>query len=212
MKVFIDESVLKEKRDYAYCAVTIEDENMESYRRIINDKRKELLSDPFFDQYYNIENLKKSFHYTQDHRELKNSFINLLNSMSFEIIIHIYYDINLRNRSLSRVLYLKKLNTFLQQKYCVDYIDYVWEKDDGLTILWPDDINIQEKTKEDEQLLSIADYSLGIFRKVYLSDYEQSSRNTCLRDYGFIENKLRFIKDEKIKKPFTRRNPYVVQQ
>ena len=185
---------------------------MESYRRIINDKRKELLSDPFFDQYYNIENLKKSFHYTQDHREVKNSFINLLNSMSFEIIIHIYYDINLRNRSLSRVLYLKKLNTFLQQKYCVDYIDYVWEKDDGLTILWPDDINIQEKTKEDEQLLSIADYSLGIFRKVYLSDYEQSSRNTCLRDYGFIENKLRFIKDEKIKKPFTRRNPYVVQQ
>ena len=210
MIIYIDETHLSDVNDYAFCAVAIEDQFVNEYTDLIEKKRTELLSNPYFDQFYNIKNLKKSFHFTQDHREVKNAFIPLMNCIIFESFIHIYYNRTISDQQETRTKYLQTLNTFLSQRYKKEKISYIWEKDDGLKIKWPESVTIVEKKKKEEPLLAVADYTLGIFRRAYIKDDSQDSIKTIMRDYANIDNKIRFIKDEKIKKPFTSTNPLIL--
>jgi len=128
MIIFIDETHLLNDNDYAFCAVAIEDQLVIEYTDLIENKRTELLSNPFFDQFFRIKNLKKSFHFTQDHREVKNAFILLMNCIIFESFIHTYYNRTISDQQETRTKYLQTLNIFLSQRYKKEKVSYVWKK------------------------------------------------------------------------------------
>lgn len=204
--VYIDESSFN-KTSYIYGAIAVDDENVSNYRNQISTLRYDLLNDPLYRQFINQEHLVKSFHYTQDHRDVKNRFQQLLSQLSFESFLYVTHDVTNELMKESRITYLKFLNDFLSQRYH-DSIRYIGEKDESLgSINWPKDIVIDEKYKQDDDILSISDYVIGIFRKLYAHEYKETEKAGCVRDYEYIRNKIRFIKDTKIKKPYTRRNP-----
>lgn len=213
MNVFIDESLLPDSTTYMYCAIAIADKRLVGYRSTITSTREDIVKDPLYAQFMDTKTLnkKKSFHYTEDHREIKNRMFALLTQMAYEAFLHIYYNVNKSDIKESRIKYIKSLNLFLSKKYR-EPLYFVWEKDESLhKINWPQDIFIDEKYKGEEELLSISDYVLGTFRKIYLKEYNDTPKTTCIRDYEFIKNKIRFIKDSRIKKPYTRRNLYIVE-
>ncbi len=207
MKIFIDESV-KDSNTYFFGAVLIDDFNIDEYRIKIKESRENLLHNPFFAKFLNIKSLYKSFHYTQDHREIKNIFLELLSIFSFEAIIYIYHDIDENEKVKKRIDFLKNINKFLNFRI-KEKCYYIWEYDESLRMKWPDNIDIIEKKKEEEELISICDYVLGVFRKIYIVYLCGTGKYGIseLRDYCKIETKIIFIKDSGNKKPYTRRNP-----
>jgi len=135
-----------------------------------------------------------------------------MKTLTFECYFYVVHDIKQDNMISSRIEYINYTDRFLQQRFH-ERIEYIWEKDESLgRINWPLQIKLQEQYKQDEELLSISDYSLGMFRKVYIKEWDITGKTAALRDYDSISNKVRFIKDSHIKKPYTRRNPFVVDQ
>jgi hypothetical protein len=71
-----------------------------------------------------------------------------------------------------------------------------------------------------EQLLSITDYIIGVFRAGFIirnkvgtdDDFNKMRKDikTIQRDYDRLRGKIRFIKVDTIKKPFTYKNPFVI--
>lgn len=206
--VYIDESSYN-KTSYIYGAIAVAEENVSNYKNQISALRYDLLNDPLYRQFINQEHLVKSFHYTQDHRDVKNRFQQLLSQLSFESFLFVTHSITNELMKESRIAYLIFLNDFLSQRYH-DRISYIWEKDESLGLIdWPKDIIIEEKYKQDDDILSISDYVIGIFRKLYAKEYKETEKAGCVRDYEYIRNKIRFVKDTMINKPFTRRNPLI---
>ena len=60
MHIFIDESEYN-TTSFIYGAIAISDRNVNDYRFSIKTAREELQSDPYYFQFFNIRNLKKSF-------------------------------------------------------------------------------------------------------------------------------------------------------
>lgn len=209
--VYIDETKTSDNTQ-AFCAIAINEKNIAEYREKIESKRIDLLDDPLndypFTSKHNQKALKKSFHMTENHPDTRLEIWNILRYFSYEAFIYIYHDINdiqkIRNR------YLKELYSFLQQRYKNAKINFIWEKDESQTFTYPTYIPIIEKIKKEEPLLCIPDHVLFVFWRGYYQDYTKKNEYQKISDkkyYEMFKDKLRYIKNDNVKKPYTHKNP-----
>lgn len=210
--VFVDESSIKEKpSDEVFCAIVIEEEYLDGYRNKIEQLRYDILDDPIYSEPYcgkkNQESLKKSFHMTENSFETRERFIELIRYFSFEVLIYIYDD-SLEEEK-KRCDYVEKLYKRLNQRYKDCKVNIIWEKDNK-KIKLPSDIPIEMIEKGNDSLLEIADYVAWIFCRKYYGDIikkQEFEKNRDEKYYAIFEDKIRFIKDYNIIKPFTSKNP-----
>lgn len=209
---FIDEASIREKPDQeVFCAVIIEDEYIDEYREKITNLRFDILNDPMYSEPFcgqkNQKALAKSFHMTENSPETRERFLELIRYFAFEVLVYVYHD-SLKEAD-KRIDYIKNLYKRLKQRYKEAEISIIWEKD-SLPIDWPENIPINQIEKGKEPLLEISDCIAWIFcRRYYMSDIEKKDfeKNRDTRYYTYFEDKIRFIKDDLIKKPFTKDNP-----
>ena len=203
MKIFLDES-FSDRDEMLIIGTAINDSLCNKYCEEIHELRLNILHDPVVYQYLNCDSLEKSFHYTQDHRETKNKFIEYLSLAIYECFIYInLIDASHTIEQVKRKTTLS-LDRLLKYRYGKsEKLQYYWEID--RKVEWPSYIDVHECHKEQEELLSISDYILGIFRKIYLKEKEIG----LIRDYARIQVKIRSIKDYKHKKPYDRKNQFI---
>lgn len=209
---YIDEASIKEKTDKeVFCAVVIEDKYLDEYRDKITSLRQDILDDPLYSSPFcgnnNQKALKKAFHMTEISPETRERFLELIRYFSFEVLIYIYD--NTDEEDVRRCKYLKTLYKRLRQRYEETEINIIWEND-SKKIHFPSDIPIKRIDKGGDALLEIADCIAWIFCRKYYGNYiykEDFEKNRDKRYYAMFEDKIRFIKDDMIKKPFTKNNP-----
>lgn len=210
--VYIDEASIEEKpKEEVFCAVIVEEKNLKDYRNKINNLRLEILDDPIYSEPYcgkkNQKALKKSFHMTEISPDTRERFLELIRYFAFEVLIYVYHDS--LDEETKRCDYIKKLYKHLKQRYTETDFAIIWE-DDSTKIHWPAEIPILRVKKGEDALLEISDCIAWIFCRKYYENYinkEDFEKNRDKKYYTIFEDKIRFVKDDMLKKPFTKDNP-----
>lgn len=224
---FIDESGegLHTKGFAAICAIVIT--NPEEVSSQISSLREDILHDLRFQGILGRLSTD-GFHYTSDHREIKNVFIPFLRTLTFQA--YICFDPNISNNISMNTIYDRLLGKLLKDRlreHKTDEIVICFEqhgrperrlKEIGdLVNTKIEEINLSDKkpfrgnvkviygTKEDV-CLSIADYICGVFKAYFEKGSE--SETPQKRDFEDLRMKIRCIHDILNNKFYDRRNPF----
>lgn len=209
--IFIDETKSNDNSQ-GFCAIAIEENFLDKYRAEIEQKRMDLLDDPLYDYPFtgkmNQQALAKSFHMTENHPDTREKIWEVIRYFSYEAFIFVYHNVSDENKI--RNIFLNYLYRFLKQRYKTSNVSFIWETDTSQSFSYPAKIPIQEKSKVEEPLLSIADHVLFVFWRGYKQDYTSNNEYQKTSDKKFYEmfkEKLRFTKIDTIRKPYTHKNP-----
>lgn len=225
---FIDESGegLHAKGFAALCAVVVTDPEEVGLQiaalkdNILHDLRYEGILGRF---------PKEGFHYTSDHREIKNAFISFLRTLTFQA--YICFDPNVTKDSAKNLVYDRLLGKLLKDRlrdYKTEEITICFEQHDKperrlaeikdlvnakLKEIDGSDrksfsgtVKIRYGAKKGDLCLSVADYICGVF-KGYVEN-KNESETPQKRDFEDLRLKIRCIHNIANDEFYDRRNPF----
>ncbi len=226
MHFFIDESGFDDESNILLVGLVIID-NPDITRDSINALKEDILHDPFLGEIPTIGELKSiGFHYSGDHFEVKNKFIDLISCLIFLSYI-CFVPKNELNKSDFKSLYkdlIRKIlfdrirdfkdtklhicfeHNYLKKQIMSDIIsniiDDINKKDKNIITLTP---TITYSGKE-EACLSLVDYVCGIFRAHYENIGKKD--NVERRNFDRVRKKIRVIHNLFTDVFYTRHNPF----
>jgi len=228
--IFIDESGTDNKSPILV-VMAILTEDPKSLRSKIATLIDEVKRDP---ELGNIDSVKKgfsTFHYAEDHFEIKNKFIDILPELNFDAFASFVRKDELVDRGDKLFLILSLLRILiyprLQEKHYKD-IHIIYEKfDEGsiaseaeiVTLIQSQQKRVRNQTNKvieninvtfadkSELILSIPDYMAGIVR-TYLEtkDTTVNNKDTFKRLYLRVAGKIRLLNDYARKKFYSRKD------
>lgn len=223
LSIFIDETGIDEKSTIALLTFIVTDKP-EIIRQSIGSIMHTINTDPEMRRY--IPTLKDDleyFHFTEDHQEVKNYFINDIPNLDFNAYITFVRKNELGGRALDEKTLIPILlnnvlrNILLKYHYSEIQIIYEgfgsprskneqWLKDYVITLAKnlqesfrkvPSNISFEFQGKN-ELCLSVADYICGItqrFINLKISNGSRASDTLILREYYRVSGKIRLIHD-----------------
>lgn len=211
------------------CCVVIDDP--EEARSKITDLRGNILHDPRFERILG-DFPRSGFHFTSDHIEIKNKFIELLKILSFQAYICFDPWVSCRsfNETYDRLLGRLIIDRLRDHKMHEINICFEQHNDNAKRILIIKDI-IKSKIDQidqserrafegsyfvmssgkDEPCLSMADYICGIFGAHFneLDEGKEAGKESLYeRNFEDVRNKIRCIHNIKNNIFYSRRNPF----
>lgn len=226
---FIDESGegFHAKGFAALCAVVIT--NPIQIGLEINTLREKILHDLRFKEILD-KFPTEGFHYTSNHREIKNVFIPFLRSLTFQA--YICFNPNVTGDNPKNITYDKLLKKLLRNRlrdHKTEEITICFEQHDKpegrvadiLDIVSEEinKINVSDKSafsgtykvisgSKKDMCLSIADYICGVFKACFEEKTGGEKESVQRRDFEDLRMKIRCIHNIAIDKFYDRRNPF----
>lgn len=223
---FIDESGFHVNGIALLCCVVLDDPEIARSR--INKLREDILHDP------RLENIitpfaEKGFHYSSDHLEIRNKFIELLNELTFQAYICFdpyVADLSFKNTyaHLFGRLIIDRLRDHKTGVINITFEQHSEIRQQDLAAIVASKIEVinnSERTSfrgeytlrssgKDEVCLSMADYICGIFSDYY-GELHKATPTTAealaKRNFENLRNKIRCIHDIKNNKFYSRKEP-----
>ncbi len=226
---FIDESVEglnTEERTASLCCVQIMEPD--EVHTNISALKEDILHDPRFENILGSFSTN-GFHHTSDHREIKNAFINLLRTLTFQA--YICFDSNVSgddfNSTYDRLfkkIFLDRLKNHKTENIIICFEQHGKPERrrreiSNIVNLLIKDINESDRRpfrgtakvtygSKKDLCLSIADYICGVFN-AYMKKRSDSMREIPEeRDFEGLRMKIRWIHDIGKKEYYDRRNPF----
>ncbi|PJZ23948.1 hypothetical protein CH352_00825 [Leptospira hartskeerlii] len=223
---FIDESFERIKSKgigiKLLCATIIDSNYVNDYSSLITGNIQDILHNPYLKR-LNIKSLKsKGFHFCNDHREIKNIYIEIIEQLNFDCFITFAYGEFILEKDKQYEILFYYLMKIILYKYNIEdvIIESGGDIDEKIAteiirkITQPKSFQVKNKhltnIKMDTKLnplLSVSDYMLGILRE--LITYGANNNVQC-RDYLRIINKLRWVYDLTNKEFYDRSNLFPI--